>query len=154
MIRQTAGALFLVGVIFACGACRRASAKSHIIPNGFEICETMLSGDEGPNGFDYRKQVDVGNTGEQEEEWEDEEPVDTSPFELDRQYTPQDGFGFVGTQGEAAVDPGWSNSAWRKTPQTATSTGATGATSAMIPVIGDGWVYSNCSGSPNPCVSF
>lgn len=112
MIRQTAGALFLVGVILACGACQQAPAKSHIIPDGFEICETMLSGDEGPNGFDYRKQVDVGNTGEQEEEWEDDEPVDTSPFELDRQYTPQDGFGFVGAQGEAAVDPGWSISVW------------------------------------------
>ncbi len=112
MFRQTMGALFLVGVILACGACRQTSAKSHIIPDGFEICETMLSGDEGPNGFEYLKQVDVGNTGEQEDEWEDDEPVETSTFELDRHYTPQDGFGFVGAQGEAAVDPGWSLSAW------------------------------------------
>ncbi len=112
MVRQTMDALVLVGAILACGACQRASAKSHIIPDGFEVCETMLSGDEGPNGFEYLKQVDVGNTGEQEDEWEDDEPVDTSPFELDREYTPGDGFGYVGAQGEVAVDPGWSLSAW------------------------------------------
>ena len=112
MFRQTMGALFLVGAFLACGACQRASAKSHIIPDGFEVCETMLSGDEDPNGFEYLRQVDVGNTGEQEDEWEDDEPVDTSPFELDREYTPGDGFGYVGAQGEVAVDPGWSISAW------------------------------------------
>ena len=112
MIRQAMSALFLVGVILACGACQRASAKSHIIPDGFEICETMLSGNEGPNGFKYLKRVDVGNTGEQDDDWEDDEPIDTSPFELDREYKAQDGFGYVGAQGAVAVDPGWSLSAW------------------------------------------
>ena len=52
MFRQTMGALFLGGVILACGACQRASAKSHIIPDGFEVCETMFFGDEGTKGFE------------------------------------------------------------------------------------------------------
>jgi spore coat protein H len=82
------------------------------LPEGFDVCETPLDGSEGPNGFDYLVQIDVGRTeeGEEEEWWEEEE--EGSPFELDQPYSAATGHGYVGNPGEAIQDPGWTTWAW------------------------------------------
>ncbi|HUT90715.1 MAG TPA: malectin domain-containing carbohydrate-binding protein, partial [Thermoguttaceae bacterium] len=78
-------------------------------PAGFDVCETPLDGDEGQNGFDLLAQVDVGRTEADGGEDDEGEP---SPFALDRPYGAETGYGWVGSSGEAAVDPSWTTWAW------------------------------------------
>jgi hypothetical protein len=83
------------------------------LPEGFDVCETPLDGSEGPNGFEYLVQIDVGRTEEgEEEEWWDEGDQPDSTFVLDAPYSAASGYGYVGNAGEALVDPGWTAWAW------------------------------------------
>jgi len=89
--------------------CDGGPPKVPPLPPGFDVCQTPLDGDEGPNGFDYLAQIDVGRT---EAGGEDDDEGEPSPFDLDAPYGTETGYGWVGAAGEATVDPSWTTWAW------------------------------------------
>ena len=104
-------AVLSLGVAAATCGCA-SSPKPELPEDGhFDVCETPLDGDEGPNGFTRLIQVDVGRTGEGGEE-EEEAELDTGDFQLDGPYDQARGFGYLGDGGAASADASWTNWAW------------------------------------------